>query len=117
MVMGDPPSFATVFFGAILLGAVLVPVNPRYQAADYRFLAEDSEAEVVDDASLRDPRSIKFHTLRHTATTQWRRHGIDVEVISHRLGHANPGFTMRVYQHVLPGDQTEAAVVLDAVWA
>ena len=42
---------------------------------------------------------------------------IDFEVISRRLGHADPGFTMRVYQHVLPGDQTEAAAVFDAVWA
>ena len=75
------------------------------------------QGAVVDDASLKDPRSIKFHTLRHTAATQWRRHGIDFEVISRRLGHADPGFTMRVYQHVLSGDQTEAAAVFDAVWA
>jgi len=59
----------------------------------------------------------KFHTLRHAAATQWRRNGIDFEVISRRLEHADPGFTMRVYQHVLPGDQTEAAAVFDAVWA
>jgi integrase len=30
-------------------------------------------------------------------------------VVSERLGHASPGFTLNVYQHVLPGMQAEAA--------
>ncbi|MCZ6707353.1 MAG: benzoate-CoA ligase family protein [Chloroflexi bacterium] len=47
MVMGDTPDFPAVFFGAIRLGAVPVPVNPRYRPADYRFFAEDSDAQVV----------------------------------------------------------------------
>jgi integrase len=32
-----------------------------------------------------------------------------VKVVSERLGHSNPGFTMSVYQHVIPGMQAEAA--------
>ena len=47
MVLGDTPSFAAVFFGAIRLGAVPVPVNPRSRPAEYRFFAEDSDARVV----------------------------------------------------------------------
>jgi hypothetical protein len=32
------------------------------------------------------------------------------ELVEHeRLGHANPAFTMTVYQHVIPGMQEEAA--------
>jgi hypothetical protein len=30
-------------------------------------------------------------------------------VVSERLGHATPGFTMATYQHVLPGMQADAA--------
>jgi len=30
-------------------------------------------------------------------------------VVSERLGHANPAFTIDTYQHVLPGMQAEAA--------
>jgi hypothetical protein len=29
--------------------------------------------------------------------------------VSERLGHANPAFTIDIYQHVLPGMQAEAA--------
>ena len=35
--------------------------------------------------------------------------GVPVKVVSERLGHANPAFTMSVYRHVLPGMQAEAA--------
>jgi integrase len=35
--------------------------------------------------------------------------GIPIKVVSERLGHATPGFTMATYQHVLPGMQAEAA--------
>jgi hypothetical protein len=30
-------------------------------------------------------------------------------VVSERLGHSTPGFTMATYQHVLPGMQADAA--------
>jgi integrase len=30
-------------------------------------------------------------------------------VVAERLGHSNPGFTMKVYSHVTPGLQREAA--------
>ena len=31
------------------------------------------------------------------------------KVVSKRLGHATPAFTMTVYQHVMPGMQADAA--------
>jgi hypothetical protein len=47
--------------------------------------------------------------LRHTHATLLLRAGVPVKVVSERLGHANPAFTMTVYQHVIPGMQEEAA--------
>jgi integrase len=32
-----------------------------------------------------------------------------VKVVSERLGHSSPAFTMTGYQHVLPGMQADAA--------
>jgi integrase len=52
---------------------------------------------------------ISLHDLRHTHATLLLRAGVPVKVVSERLGHANPAFTMSVYQHVLPGMQEEAA--------
>ena len=52
---------------------------------------------------------ISLHDLRHTPATLLLRAGVPVKVVSERLGHANPAFTMTVYQHVIPGMQEEAA--------
>jgi hypothetical protein len=38
-------------------------------------------------------------------------------VVSERLGHGNPAFTIDTYQHVLPGMQAEAAGVFEKLIA
>ena len=54
---------------------------------------------------------IRLHDLRHTHATLLLKAGVPLKVVSERLGHATPAFTMAVYQHVLPGMQAEAAEV------
>jgi len=51
---------------------------------------------------------IRFHDLRHTHATILLAAGTPIKVVSERLGHSTPEFTMKVYQHVLPGMQREA---------
>ncbi|MGH9038964.1 MAG: site-specific integrase [Acidimicrobiia bacterium] len=52
---------------------------------------------------------ITLHDFRHTHASLLLRSGVPVKVVSERLGHANPAFTLTVYQHVIPGMQEEAA--------
>jgi len=52
---------------------------------------------------------IRLHDIRHTHGTLLIKAGVPVKVVSERLGHANPAFTIDTYQHVLPGMQAEAA--------
>ena len=52
--------------------------------------------------------TIRLHDLRHTHATLMIAAGVPVKVVSERLGHSTPAFTMTVYQHVLPGMQREA---------
>ena len=35
--------------------------------------------------------------------------GVPIKVVSERLGHAHPAFTMHTYQHLLPGMGAAAA--------
>jgi integrase len=60
---------------------------------------------------------IRLHDLRHTHATLLIKAGIPVKVVSERLGHANPAFTIDTYQHVLPGMQAEAAHVFEQLIA
>lgn len=43
--------------------------------------------------------------------------GIPVKVVSERLGHSNPAFTIDTYQHILPGMQAEAARLFESLVA
>ncbi len=59
-------------------------------------------------AKLDLPR-IRLHDLRHTHATIAMSAGVPIKVISERLGHEAPAFTMKQYAHVMPGMQIEAA--------
>jgi integrase len=52
---------------------------------------------------------VRLHDLRHTHATLLIKAGVPVKVVSERLGHATPAFTIQTYQHVLPGMQADAA--------
>lgn len=47
MVMPDSPECAFVFFGAMKVGAVAIPLNTMLTAKDYEYLLNDSRARVV----------------------------------------------------------------------
>jgi integrase len=65
-----------------------------------------SFARLVRRASLR---TIRLHDLRHTHATLALQAGVPVKVISERLGHESPAFTLKQYAHVIPGMQATAA--------
>ncbi len=60
---------------------------------------------------------VHWHTLRHTAATQWIAHDVDIFSVSRRLGHASAAFTMDVYGHLLKGQQRHASEALDHLLA
>jgi integrase len=73
--------------------------------------------DVLERSGITDLDSINWHSLRHTAATQWLHHGVDVFSVSRRLGHASASFTMDVYAHLLRGQQRQAAEALDYLLA
>jgi integrase len=57
--------------------------------------------------------SIRFHDLRHTHATLLLMQGVNVKVVSERLGHSKVDMTMDTYQHVMPQMQEDAALKLE----
>ena len=55
------------------------------------------------------PKGTGLHTLRHTHATLLLAARVSLKVVQERLGHATPETTARVYAHVLPHMQREAA--------
>jgi integrase len=82
--------------------------NPEHVSAEFRDAIGRCRKAVGEDALP----VIRLHGLRHTHATILLRAGRPVREVSERLGHANPAITLRVYAHVLPGDQRAAAATL-----
>ena len=91
-----------------------------YQDRDLVFCKENGEPlhpqtlsqafeRLVDKIDL--PR-IHLHCLRHTHATIALRAGVPPKVISERLGHESPAFTLKQYAHVIPGMQADAAIAV-----
>jgi integrase len=57
-------------------------------------------------------RTIRLHDLRHTHATLALKAGVPVKVVSERLGHESPAFTLKQYAHVIPGMQAAAAAAV-----
>jgi integrase len=79
------------------------PIHPDFFSQSWERLLRDGAA-----------RRIRLHDLRHTHASILLRAGVPVKVVSERLGHSSPAFTMTVYQHVLPGMQADAAAAFSA---
>ncbi len=58
-----------------------------------------------------------FHGLRHTHASKLLAAGVDVQVVSHRLGHASVSTTMNIYAHLLPDSQEMVRGKIDMIFA
>jgi integrase len=88
-----------------------------YHPGDYVFTFKDGRPPHPDTIRQRFDRlaaaaglsRITFHDLRHSYATGALKAGINPKVISERIGHANVGFFLQTYAHVLGNDDRDAA--------
>ena len=80
-------------------------INPTGSALNPESLTQLFNRKVASSGLPR----IRFHDLRHTHASLLIAIGVPIKVVSERLGHAHPGFTMATYQHLLPGMGAAAA--------
>jgi integrase len=79
-------------------------MNPRSYSTHFKGLLEQHSLP-----------HIRFHDLRHFNATMMMKYKIDVKVAANRLGHADPGMTQRIYQHVLNDMDVDAAEKLNHI--
>ena len=99
--------------GAVVSSTTDSPTDPTTGCSATprgRFLNPESVSQLFDRIVRRAelPR-IRFHDLRHTHASLLVAAGVPIKVVSERLGHAHPAFTMHTYQHLLPGMSAAAA--------
>ena len=58
-----------------------------------------------------------LHALRHFYASSLLQQGVNVRAVSEYLGHTDPGFTLRVYGHLMPAAHDQARRAVDVALA
>ena len=88
-----------------------------YRPGNYVFTFEDGRPPHPDSIRQRFDRlaaaagleRITFHDLRHSYATAALKAGVSPKIVRERIGHADVGFFLQTYAHVLKNDDREAA--------
>ncbi|MFF0104559.1 tyrosine-type recombinase/integrase [Streptomyces hirsutus] len=57
-----------------------------------------------------------MHALRHFYASALLDVGENIKALSHYLGHHDPGFTLRVYTHLMPSSDARARKAVDGLY-
>ena len=67
-------------------------------------------------AGIEDDRRNGMHVLRHTYASVLLDAGESIKALSLYLGHTDPGFTLRVYTHLLPSSEDRTRRAIDGAF-
>jgi integrase len=104
---------ALLALGTRQTGSTLVCCRPDGAMLTPSQLSDNFRKTLIRKSGL--PR-IRFHDLRHSHASQLLAAGVNIKVVAERLGHADPAVTLRVYSHLMPGAQADAAARIDAIF-
>ncbi|HEV3291049.1 MAG TPA: tyrosine-type recombinase/integrase [Streptosporangiaceae bacterium] len=68
----------------------------------------------LEAAGIAPTRENGCHALRHYFASVLLFDGVDIRALSEYLGHGDPGFTLRVYAHLMPGASDRMRQAIDA---
>lgn len=114
--------------------AVAVAIAERllaYPAGDNRLVFTSRERKPLDRthynphvwkpalaaAGVEPTRDNGLHALRHHYASVLLEAGVSIRAVADYLGHADPGFTLRVYTHLMPASEDRARQAVDAAFS
>jgi integrase len=100
----SPYSSPSDYVFASAAGTKLAQSNIRGRVLDKAIKRADKKLADTNEAPL--PEGLTPHKLRHTFASILVAIGVDPGSVMDQLGHADPGFTLRVYRHGMRRDQT-----------
>ena len=67
----------------------------------------------VEVAGIVSTRATGMHALRHFYTSALLDEGESTKALASYLGHSDPGFTLRVYPHLMPSSEEWTRLAID----
>lgn len=103
-------------------GGKPVTVRLLVTGEDGRLYSGDLFSKVVWQGAFRTAgieyrkRADGMHALRHFYASVLLAQGVSIKELADYLGHADPGFTLRTYTHLVPSSHERARVAVDGVF-
>lgn len=91
--------------------------EPGAQAGEPELLNHHVWKPALRAAGVEPTRENGMHALRHFYASVQLEAGTSIRALAEYLGHADPGFTLRVYTHLMPSSEDRARQAADAVLA
>jgi integrase len=100
-------------FGDERVTVPLVLTSPRNGAINRTTFDEKSWKPAVTAAGIVPTRSTGMHALHHFYASALLDAGESIKALAAYLGHSDPGFTLRVYTHLMPSSEERTRRAID----
>lgn len=57
-----------------------------------------------------------MHAMRHLCASNWLADGVSIKEVSEYLGHTDPGYTLKIYTHLVPSSYQRARAASDKIF-
>ncbi|WP_328466722.1 site-specific integrase [Actinoplanes sp. NBC_00393] len=96
--------------------ANLVFTTTRKNAINRSDFNPDMWHPALKSAGIERSRATGMHALRHFYASALLDAGETIKALAAYLGHADPGFTLRVYTHLMPASEDRTRTAIDALF-
>ncbi|MCA2212564.1 tyrosine-type recombinase/integrase [Jidongwangia harbinensis] len=93
--------------------ARLMFTTTRRNAIDRSWLNEHCWVPALLSAGIEQSRATGMHALRHFYASALLDAGESIKALAAYLGHSDPGFTLRVYTHLMPASEDRTRKAID----
>lgn len=91
----------------------LILVSRERRALNRNYVNTYLWGPAVVEAGMERGRGNGMHALRHWYASVLLEAGVSIKAVSDYLGHADPGFTLRTYTHLMPSSEAKAREAVD----
>jgi site-specific recombinase XerD len=97
------------------VAAPLMFTSREHQAMNRNYINTFLWKPSLKAASIPATRENGYHSLRHYFASALLANGVDIRALAQYLGHPDPGYTLRVYSHLMPDADDRMRRAVDAV--
>jgi len=98
------------------VGAALILTSREGKALNRNYINPQVWKPALRRAGLPDDRTQGMHAGRHFYASVQLEAGTSIRALAAYLGHSDPGFTLRIYTHLMPEAEDKARRAVDCVF-